>query len=107
MGTNVLKQCTVRKKIFYTGTTRAAKAKQKMSCTGTTGPTYKPSKDPFNLSSLSPIHLYFNSQQGPLVFLVETKEREIRKKDDKVYMYNSILKGPSGQIRSALYGTIG
>jgi hypothetical protein len=83
-------------KIFYTGPTRAAKAEKNV----TTGPTNNPSKDPFNLSSLSPIHLNFNSQQGPLVFLVETKEREIRKKDDKVYMYNTILKGPSGQIRS-------
>jgi hypothetical protein len=71
------------KKIFYTGPTRAAKAEQKNSCTGTTGPTNKPSKDPFHLYSVSPIHLSFNSQQGPtffLVFLVETKEREIRKK---------------------------
>ncbi len=89
-------------KIFYTGPTRADKTEQKFSSTGTTGPTNKPKKDPFHLYCLSPFTSVSTVSKGQpsLVFLVETKEREIRKKDDKVYMYNTILKGPSGQIRS-------
>jgi hypothetical protein len=69
-------------KIFYAGETRAAKAEQKFSCTGTTGPTNQPRKAPFINTLWVPFTSVSTVSRGQpsLVFLVETKEKEIRKK---------------------------
>ncbi len=80
-GTNKVKKCAVRKIIFCTWPTKAAKAGPKIYCTGTTSPTAgpkiyctgttsptnQPRKGPFHMYSKSPIYLSFNSQQGPLL----------------------------------------
>ncbi len=53
-GTKEVGKCTMRKPIFCTGPTRAAKAGQKISCTGTASPVNQPRGDSFHLYSLSP-----------------------------------------------------
>ncbi len=55
------KYCTVRKNIFCTGPTQASK----ISCTGKTSPMNQLRKDPFHFTLWVPIHLNFNSHQGP------------------------------------------
>ncbi len=49
------------KNILYWPTIEQPRQKNKIYCTGTTSPTNQPRKDPFHLSSCSP--LSFNSQQ--------------------------------------------
>ncbi len=44
---------------------QSSQGRIKVSCTGMTSPTIQTRKDPFQLYSLSPNHLGFNSQQGP------------------------------------------
>jgi hypothetical protein len=64
--TRKLKKCSVRKTIFCTGPTRAAKARKKIFCIGRRSLRNQPRKNPLHLHSLSPqFHLSFNSQQGP------------------------------------------
>jgi hypothetical protein len=59
----------VRKKIYCTGLTRAAKA-EKISCTYTTSTTNQPRKNPFQLYSFLPHSLQFQQSAGGHLSLV-------------------------------------
>jgi hypothetical protein len=48
MGTNELKLCTLRKKLFYIGPTKAAQGRTKISCTGMKSPTNQPREGPLS-----------------------------------------------------------
>ncbi len=65
MGTKELKLCTARKKRFLYWADKGSQDRTKISCTGTTSPTNQPRKDLFYCPLWVPIHLSFNSQQGP------------------------------------------
>jgi hypothetical protein len=63
MGAKALKYCTVRKKIFFTGPTRAAKAEQKSLVPARQGTNQ--GRTAFICILWVPINLSFNSQLGP------------------------------------------
>jgi hypothetical protein len=60
--TKKLKLCAMRKNILYRADYRAAKAEQKSLVYDKTSPTNQPRKDPFHLSSLSPLSPQFQQQ---------------------------------------------
>jgi hypothetical protein len=63
LGTNKVEKCTVRKIIFCTGLTRAAKAGKKSIVPARRVQQTNQGRTPINCQV--PIHLSFNSQQGP------------------------------------------
>ncbi len=66
METNKVKKCTVRKIIFCTGLTRAAKAGRNSIVPARRVQRTNQGRTPFICTLWVPIHLSFNSQQGPL-----------------------------------------
>jgi hypothetical protein len=59
------KLCTVRKKIFCTGPTRAARAEQKSLVPARHAQRTNQGRTPLICTHIVPIHLSFKSQQGP------------------------------------------
>jgi hypothetical protein len=64
MGTNKVKKCVVRKIIFCTGLTRAAKAGQKSIVPARQAKRTSQERTPLKCTPRVPICLSFNSQQG-------------------------------------------